>query len=127
MLSLLFAAVFAYAAYRSQDFLFLVPSLFFVVMLLLSIGNAGKIDSPYIYLSVSAAAFFYSLPGPFVGKYIWKGKTITIDQDPDLFWSVFFTSLLVGLGLLLYGLTQLRKRPNLSLQRDAAPERDSRL
>ncbi len=112
ILALLFAAFFAYAAYRSQDLVFLVASVFFILMVFLSVRNAGRIDSPYIYLAFSAVAFFYSLPGLIAGEYSWRRKIITIEQDPQLFWTVFVITFLLGAGLLIYGLAQLKKMPN---------------
>jgi len=112
LLALLFAAFFAYAAYRSQDLVFLVASVFFIVMVFLSVRNAGRIDSPYIYLAVSAGAFFYSLPGLVTGAFTWRGQTISIEQAPQLFWTVFVTTFLLGAGLLVYGLAQLKRNVN---------------
>ena len=109
LLALLFAGFFAYAAYRSQDFVFLAASVFFIFMFFLSVLNAGKIDSPYIYLAFSAVAFFYSLLGFIAGEFTRRGQTITIEQDPQLFWTVFVTMFLLGAGSLVYGLAQLKR------------------
>lgn len=109
LLALLFAAFFAYAAYRSQDFVFLAASVFFIFMVFLSVRNAGRIDSPYIYLAVSATTFSYSLVGLLTGEFMRRGRIITIEQDFQLFWTVFATTFLIGLGSLVYGLAQLKR------------------
>ena len=109
LVALLFASFFAYAAYRSQDFVFLAGSAFFIIMVFLSVRNAGKIDSPYIYLAFSAGSLFYSLLGLVAGEFTRRGRTITIEQDPQLFWTVFVTAFLFGAGSLVYGLAQLKR------------------
>lgn len=109
LIALLIAGFCAFAAYTTEDLLFLMPSLFFALMVFLSVRNAGAIESPYVYLAVSLISFFYSFSGLASGKFSWKSYTVTLQQDSQIFWAVFFATSIFGAGLLLYAHAQSKK------------------
>ena len=102
IVSLLLACFLAFISYKAQDPTFLLGSLFFFVMALLSIRNAGAVESPYVFLAISAASLFYSFTGLSSGQYTWHRHTITLQQDPQLFWAAFLGAFLLGIGVLAY-------------------------
>lgn len=106
LIALLIAGLCAFAAYTTQDPMFLIPSLFFALMVFLSVRNAGSIESPFVYLAVALVSFFYSFMGLASGAFTWKNHTVTIQQDPQLFWAAFFVTSIFGVGLLIYARSQ---------------------
>ena len=110
LIALLIAGLCAFVAYTTQDLMFLMPSLFFALMVFLSVRNAGAIESPYVYLAVSLVSFFYSFMGLASGTFTWKSHTVTLQQDPQLFWAAFFATSIFGVGLLIYARAQSRKK-----------------
>lgn len=101
-----------YAAFRTPEdpLVPLVAAAFFTSMLYLSLRNAGKIDSPYIFVAGGAVSFAYSLIGVVTGQYTWKRYTVRAEQDPEVYWSILLVTLLFSLGLFSYGYLRLQKK-----------------
>jgi hypothetical protein len=112
LISLLIAAFFVYAAYRSPDAVIpmLMASAFFAFMAYLSFRNSGAVDSPYIFFAIAAVTFFYSLTGVVSGEYSWKRYSFSVQHEPEMFWSIFSVSLLIACGLLVYGYAESKKK-----------------
>jgi len=109
-IALLFASLFAFASYATQDLQLLMASLFFALMVFLSVRNAGAIESPYVYIAFSLVSFFYSFSGLASGEFTWKNHTFTLQQDPQLFWASFLVTSIFGVGLLVYAYAQSKKK-----------------
>lgn len=110
VVALLIAVFSAYAAYRSNDPRLLLGTLFFGVMVFLSVRNAGAADSPYILFAFSCVFFFYSFTGLADGEYNWGRHSVAVAQNPQFFWSIFAATFLFGVVLLAYGYAQIKRR-----------------